>query len=724
MALIVIALLVTSSAVGIQFLLNTKKDDAQIINIAGMQRMLSQKIALYSHQMTQITPSEESNRQALTATLLNALARFEQNHWFLVREDAKNNTAPHLSDVVNGLYFDAQNGQKALHTRVIEYIEHGRQLAQGNTDEVVMFQWRNSEKLLSDLDELVSQFELEANARVRFLSRLELLLWLLTIGVLVIELFFIFRPMERRVRDAFKIAEDERNKAIAAQLQAEQANQAKSQFLAARSHELRTPMNGIFGMIELAASEKLEKKRRDFLHKARVSGEQLLRIINDILDIAKIEASKIDLESKDFELNKMLDAALAPVAISCEKKGLVFEYVALSAIPNWVTGDVTRLGQVLNNLLSNALKFTDEGKIRVTANVKVINRAFELEFSVTDTGIGMTSSQLSTVFDKFTQADNSTTRVYGGTGLGLAISKELVQLMGGDIRVESEAGVGSQFWVNVPLKRSEQKHALSRHSDVSSGRRVAIVDDLDTSRHYLASILSQLNITCDHYGSANAFLEADNQSCEYKVVVVDLHMPEMDGVTMIDQLRSRCSDDCPKFILVSAAADLNQYREDKEKRFFAVFNKPVDEQRFFGVMKQLMKETEDRMKPLKVLLVEDNDINAQIASHMLHSEGHTVTHAANGKIAVAQAENHQFDVILMDINMPEMDGLTASKIIKNELKLDVPIIALSANAYEADRMESIEAGMSYHLSKPINKDALIAVVDKVIIEHEQGAATE
>ena len=508
------------------------------------------------------------------------------------------------------------------------------------------------------------------------------------------------------------LVEDERNKAIAMQLKAEDANQAKSRFLAAMSHELRTPMNGIFGMLELATGETLEKKRREFLRKARVAGEQLLNIINDILDIAKIEANKIDLETRDFELSKVLDEVMAPFAIGCEKKGLQFEYVPLSTIPDRISGDANRLTQILNNLLRNALKFTDEGKISVTVKIKMVEQAIQFECSVTDTGIGMTSQQLARIFDKFVQADSSTTRVYGGTGLGLAITKELVQLMGGEIRVESEPGTGSQFSAKMMFQRASKQHVLSRLEDISTSRKVAVVDDLETSRRYLEVILSQLNISCDLYDSANAFLAAKSKYCEYKAVVVDLHMPEMDGVAMVDQIRSECSDSCPQFILVSAAADINQYRAENEERFYAVFNKPVDEQRFFGVIKQLVGQERDISTPLKILLVEDNDINAQIASHMLQSVGHTVTHASNGKIAVTHAEHHQYDIILMDINMPEMDGLTASQFIKQELKLEVPIVALTANAYEADRRASIEAGMSWHLSKPINKDALLAVIEK------------
>lgn len=721
LALAVIAILVTSSAIGIQFLLSQQKGDAEIINIAGMQRMLSQKIALNVLRIGQNKNTSAVNTNH-KSTLLTAIDRFEQNHWYLVKDAAPDSRHRYLSEPLIKLYYDeGARGKLNLHSRVIEYIEQGRKAARDVAFNENIFFTTNTEEILGELNAVVSQFELEANQRVSVLSKIELVLWLCTLLILTLELFYIFRPMEQSVHDAMKQLLGEKEKAEELKLIAEQANHAKSQFLAAMSHELRTPMNGIFGMIELALGESSERKRRDFLVKARASGEQLLSIINDILDIAKIEANKMELEENDFELSKVLDTCLAPLAVNCEKQGLAFQYIPLTAMPDWVSGDSTRLTQVLNNLVSNALKFTDSGAITVTTKISIVNKAFVLETSVSDTGIGMTQKQVEQVFEKFVQADGSTTRVYGGTGLGLAITKELLTLMQGDIRVSSQKGEGTTFTTSVPLKKASQGHKLTRPKDLTIGRKVAIVDDLETSRRYIELLLHQINVSCDCYESASAFLAAKDKYCDYRVVIVDLYMPDMDGVTMVDEIQSSCIEACPQFVLVSAAADVREYREEEKSRFAAVFNKPVDEQQFFGTLQRLLDNSQQKQRPLKVLLAEDNEINAQIVTHMLQNEGHSVTHADNGKKAVLQVENHRFDAVLMDINMPEMDGLTASKIIRFEMGKNIPIIALTANAYQSDKQASFESGMNYHLSKPINKDAMLAVLEKCVADSSNAS---
>ena len=560
---------------------------------------------------------------------------------------------------------------------------------------------------------MVSQFELESNEKLLLITRIELLLWLLTLFILALELFYIFRPMEQGVASAVKEIEREKQKAERLQLIAEQASKAKSQFLATMSHELRTPINGIFGMIELASSEEEKHKRLDFLSKARASGDQLLHLINDILDISKIEANKIELESNDFELPRVLDTCLAPAAIHCERKGLDFEYAPLSAMPDWVCGDGVRVTQILNNLISNAIKFTESGKITVTAKVSVIKGRYLLELVVTDTGIGMTKSQQARVFDKFVQADSSTTRVFGGTGLGLAISKELITLMEGTIELHSKPGEGTTFTVSLPLQKSNHQHGMQRQKPIANRSKVAIVDDLESSRCYLELLLQQINIVTDNFTSAEAFLEHEHKLAEYRVILVDLHMPGMDGIQLVQKLKAN-NEACPPIVLVSAASDLRRYKDQVSCEFAAVFNKPINEQMFISTMGRLCGKEQNNKQTLKILLAEDNEINAQIAVHILESEGHSVTHVENGKKAVVQVEHHNYDMIFMDINMPEMDGLTASKIIRFEMGLATPIVALTANAYDSDKQASWDAGMTYHVSKPFNKDAMLAVIERII----------
>ncbi|MBE1301478.1 MAG: response regulator [Alteromonadaceae bacterium] len=711
LALSTIAVLVTLSAFSIQLLLSSQKDDAQIINIAGMQRMLSQKIALYVERL-QAPTVEEDSLDLLKGKLKEAYDRFEQNHWFLIKT-VPDDQEHHLSPALVSLYFEQFVFEQNLHQRVLNYIEIARQVHHtSEAESKVVIPAELTEQLLVDLNRVVLQFESEANQRVDTLSNVELVLWLMALLVLIMEVIFIFRPMEKNVASSVEELEQQKTRALELQLLAEQANEAKSEFLANMSHELRTPMNGVFGMVELALEENDEALRRDFLLTAKRSGEQLLTIVNDILDIAKIESKTIVLEQHEFELTKLLDSCLAPVSVACEQKGIEFEYISLSHMPVCVRGDSLRIAQVCDNLLSNALKFTEQGKITVSTKIKIKDKQFVLVFSVVDTGVGMSPEQQARVFDKFVQVDSSTTRVKGGTGLGLTICKELVQLMRGDMEMASVMGEGTSFTVEFPLEKAKSNAFTDSVPALQDAKKIAVVDDLETSRRYIELILKQMQINCDLYDSGAELIKNRDSIDQYAVVIVDLHMPDMDGVEMVQKLKEYCPHTCPDFILVSASADV--YAQNKDNDLFkAKFKKPLAEQKFIERLKQIIGDDRRIVTPMRILLAEDNEINAEIVTHMLQNEGHAVTRVENGRLAVEQATCHQFDIILMDINMPEMDGWTAAKIMTTEMELTTPIIALTANAYDKDKTISFDAGMKAHLNKPVSKGALLNTIEKL-----------
>lgn len=709
-ALSVIAVLISISALTIQYVLSAQEQDAEVINIAGMQRMLSQKIALKVAKLSYAIGEQDLAREKLKASI----SKFEDNHWYLVNPDERGSDGQALSSKVYNMYFD---GRPNLHDRVRNYILQAQTVLDGEltAETIAAFSTDNTEKLLFDLNAIVKQFELEAKSRVQFISNVEMAIWLLALSVLVLEVFIIFRPLEKIITSSVGQVEEEKKRAEQLAEEAQQASVAKSRFLASMSHELRTPMNGLFGMIELAQVETDEQKRQSFLGKAKHSGKILLALINDILDISKIESGKLRIESIDFELHVLLDSCLSPFTISCGRKNIEFEFKALTELPLWVKGDSLRISQVMNNLLSNALKFTENGKISVEVGVSIKNKQFLLTFSVKDSGIGIPESKQESVFEKFTQVDSSTTRMFGGTGLGLAITRELCEMMGGEIILTSEVGKGSHFTANIPLTPVSKSNEMKMPDLKSDSITCAIIDDLETSRKYLELVLEQVGVSSESFECGRTFLDEEPDVEKYFCLFIDLHMPTMDGVELAKNLKAKFGKKCPPLVMISAATEEIYDKGGHRNLFWKVYPKPINQELIKRDLVTAINQSESqskKRKTLSILMAEDNDINAQIVIHMLSREGHKIKHVQDGKAAVNQVKQGGYDLILMDVNMPIMDGLAASKVIKYELELSIPIVALTANAYESDKQASLDSGMAYHVTKPIDKDELIQTIEK------------
>ena len=513
---------------------------------------------------------------------------------------------------------------------------------------------------------------------------------------------------------------------------AEKANQAKSEFLANISHELRTPMNAILGMLNLSLGEELTEGMRDYLATAYESAQTLLYLLNDLLDFSRMAAGHLELENEPFRLRETLDTAMKSLSLRASEKGLELACQINRHVPHSLRGDAMRLRQILVNLAGNAIKFTDQGEVVVDVRVQSRkNGEVTLQFSVRDTGIGISEEDQQKIFSPFTQVDASTTRHETGSGLGLAIVRELVGKMGGTIGLESKVGRGSYFYFTVPFEVLPDASLTEENTELVD-LPVLVVDDNRTNQVILRETLSNWSMRPTVVGSARAALEAlrkaEQAGQSYPVLIVDALMPEMDGFMLVEELHEmpRGSAD-PLTVLMLSSADRQTFKQRCEKlQVSAYLEKPISQSELLDTLMTVLKgpllnrDSFERVQPtpqaLSVLVAEDTPANQKVIRAILEKRGHQVQIANNGREAVDQIKQRAFDVILMDVQMPTMDGLQATQMIRRlsqTSQAEIPIVAMTAHARREDRRKCLAAGMDAYVAKPIDAPKLVQLVESV-----------
>jgi len=721
-ALTTVAILSIVGQILIQQSLKQQEADSQVVNVAGRQRMLSQKIVKCAMTIRYAKTSQQKEKYG--EELKNA-----RNLWYNSYRDLKNGNiskgfTPHNSEII----LDKFEKIEPNFDRMLKSIDQIFLVSDTTMlDSAIKTLLLNEHSYLLGMDAIVNQYASEAKARVEWLTMVEKTLLTLTLLILALEGILIFRPIVGKIRDVI-VQLDQQNGQLkelneelnVARIAALESSRAKSAFLATMSHEIRTPMNGVIGMTSLLQNTKLNTEQQEFLSIIRSSGENLLSLINDILDFSKIEANKVELEQHPFDLYQCIEDAVDLFAENAyDKKLELISYIA-AGTPRWVISDSTRIRQIIVNLLSNAIKFTSRGEvvIKVEPDLKIPEK---IHFSVQDSGIGIDEESQKNLFESFVQADSSTTRKFGGTGLGLSICKSLTELLGGEIWVESEEGRGTTFHFNILIELDDKVTSdQEKRVKLLQDKHVLIVDDNAVNRQIQEKMVAEWGMIPHVYESPFNVMAYVSKLDHIEVAILDMDMPELDGLKLA-RLLKEWYPELP-ILIFSSIGDFT-----KDDILFATMTKPVKREALKHILICVFEsesgQTEQHViktkshseelmpvdfKPMQILLVEDNPVNQKVAKAMLKRMGYDADMVGNGLEAVRAVKMKTYDIVLMDVHMPEMDGVEATSKIRSMIEEEKQpwIIALTANAMQGDKEKFLDSGMDDYISKPVRIEDL------------------